>query len=100
MKTLILGGLLFAQGVHADQQLQVTEAHLPTALAWGSNAATIAIRNSGAAPREVAISWGSRCTAVPRGWGYDDKVVIPAGATTTLSPEFVIPAFPGKGSYT
>jgi hypothetical protein len=96
MRTSLLAGLLFASVVHADLQLQVVEARPPDRPIWGTNIATFAIHNSGASPRDVTLDWYAKSAATNRGFGYDDKFTIPAGATQTLRETFIVPAFPGE----
>src|SRR5437016_2610533 len=80
----------------AFAQLEVLEVHLPQTPVWGSNVASITIRNSGAAARDALLNWQTNSVTVKRGWGRDSTAAIAAGETRTVDVPFIVGPFPGS----
>jgi len=99
MKALLLIALLLANTIRAEQKLRVIEVRQPESPAWGTNPATITIRNSDRRPREVLINWQCKSLMLGRNWAVDSAETIPARGTRSFTSEYIIPPFPGKVAF-
>jgi len=80
-------------------KLEILEVRVPETPAWGTNPATLVVRNPDDQPHEIEVH--SQCnTAEPRrGFGYATKQTVPGGAQLTIEHTFTLPPFPGKATH-